>query len=206
MASKHELDTANIKDLRRHRIVGAILAMTGVAALPQLWGASLITSVTTATPQLTRETLNGIAVFFVPGADPFSAQQGEVTTEPGAFEAGAGEGLHEGLNFASPFVPDLADTVAEIFNSTALAMSPAAAGPFQSSFANLAFMQKARVFAALEGNPATAQLVGILPLVVGFLTFAESAFFDPLTLTLRNRPAMTINARSRIRAHRRSLH
>jgi hypothetical protein len=175
-------------DLRRRRIVAAIFATTGVAALPQLWRGNFIANAAAATPQLTRETLNAIAVFFAPGADPFSLQQGEVTKEPGAIEAGAGEGLYQGLNLANPFAPDLADTVADIFNSTADAVNRGGAGPFESSFANLSFAQKGVVFAALESNAATAQLVGVLPLVVGFLTFAETAVFDPATRTILDRP------------------
>ena len=59
-------------DLRRRRLVGALLAAAGVAALPV---SGLITNAHAADPQLTRETLNGIAVFFAPGPDPFSVQR-----------------------------------------------------------------------------------------------------------------------------------
>jgi hypothetical protein len=48
------------------------------------------------TPDLTRDTLNGVAAFFVPGRDPYSLQQGESALEPGGLEAGAGEGLFKG--------------------------------------------------------------------------------------------------------------
>jgi hypothetical protein len=174
-------------DLRRRKFVVAMLATAGLATLPGL-GGKLITNAVAASPQLTRETLNGIAVFFAPGPDPFSLQQGESTVEPGAIETGAGEGLLQALNFANPFAPDLADTVAGIFNSTALAVQPNVTGPFQSQFANLTFQQKGVVFAALEGNAATAGLAGVLPLVVSFLTFAETAVFDPATRTIRDRP------------------
>jgi hypothetical protein len=173
--------------LRRRRLIVAMFAAAGIAALPEV-GRGLIGTAMAASPQATREALNGIAVFFAPGPDPFSLQQGESTPEPGAIEAGAGEGLFQGLNFANPFAPDLADTVAGIFDSTALAVSPGVTGPFQSPFANLKFAQKAAVFAALEGTPAVAQLVGVLPLVVGFLTYAETAVFDPATRTIRDRP------------------
>lgn len=173
--------------LRRRRLIAAMFAAAGVAALPEV-GKSLISSAIAASAPATREALNGIAVFFVPGPDPFSLQQGESTPEPGAIETGAGEGLFQGLNFANPFAPDLADTVAGIFDSTALALNPGVSGPFQSPFANLSFAQKATVFAVLEGNPAVAGLVGVLPLVVSFLSFAETAVFDPVTRTIRDRP------------------
>jgi hypothetical protein len=174
-------------DLRRRRIVASMFAVSGVLALPGLSG-QLISKAVADTPQLTRETLYGVAVFFVPGPDPFSLVQGESTPEPGALEAGAGEGLIQGLNFANPFAPNLADVVAGIVNSTALAVNPAITGPFQSPFANLPFAQKGIVFALLEGNPATAQLTGLLPLAVAFLSYSETAVFDPVTRTLRDRP------------------
>src|SRR5688572_23352512 len=148
MGFKHHDDTVGTADSargveaidrRRRRIVESIFAMTGIAALPPQWRGSLIASATAATPQLSRETLNAVAVFFAPGADPFSQQQGEVSKGPGAIEAGAGEGLYQALNFANRFAPDLADTVANIFNSTASAVSTRAMGPFESPFANLSF-------------------------------------------------------------------
>ena len=172
-------------DLRRRSIVGSLLAAAGIAALP---ASGFIGDANAADPALTRATLNGVAVFLVPGPDPFSVQQGHTSTTPGAIETGAGEGLFQGLNFANPFAPDLADTVAGIFNSTALAVNPGVSGPFASPFANLPFAQKAAVFAALEANPATAGLVGVLPLIVSFLTFAETAVFDPATRTISDRP------------------
>src|SRR5262245_43437769 len=67
-------------DVKRRRVVVAMLAAGGVLSLPDLLGKNgLISEAQGATPQLTRETLNGIAVFFVPGPDPFSKQQGEFT-------------------------------------------------------------------------------------------------------------------------------
>ena len=176
-------------DLKRRRVVAAILAASGVLALPDLLGKpGLMSTAMAATPQLTRETLNGVAVFYAPGPDPFSLQQGESTPEPGGIETGAGEGLYQGLNFANPFVPNLADVVAGLLNSTALAVNPGVSGPFQSPFANLSFAHKAVVFGALEANPAAAGLAGVLPLIVGFLTYAETAVFDPVTRTIVDRP------------------
>jgi len=176
-------------DIKRRRVVVAMLAAGGVLALPDLLGKSgFISTAAAATPQMTRETLNGVAVFYVPGPDPFSVHQGESTPEPGAIEAGAGEGLYQGLNFANPFAPTLADTVADLLNSTALAVNPAVTGPFQSPFANLSFAHKAFVFGALEANPAAAPIAGVLPLVVAFLSYAETAVFDPVTRTISDRP------------------
>src|SRR5262249_9268425 len=135
-----------------------------------------------------REMLNGVAVFFVPGPDPYSAHQGESAPEPGGLETGAGEGLFQGLNFANPFVPNLADVVAALLNSTALAVNPAASGPFVSPFSNLSFADNAGVLPALEGSPASAPRPGSLPLVVGFLAYAETGVFNPATRTISGRP------------------
>ena len=174
---------------RRKFIVQALLGAGALSSLPALLEKTGLAEAALAAGQdLTRDTLNGLAVFFVPGPDPYSAHQGESTPEPGGLETGAGEGLFQGLNFANPFVPNLADVVAALLNSTALAVNPAASGPFASPFSNLSFADKARVFAALEGNPASAPLAGTLPLVVGFLAYAETAVFNPATRTISGRP------------------
>jgi hypothetical protein len=69
-----------------------------------------------------------------------------------------------------------------------LAVNPATSGPFASPFSNLSFADKGRVFALLEGNPASAPLAGVLPVAVGFLAYAETAVFDPVTRTISGRP------------------
>ena len=174
---------------RRKFIVRALLGAGALSSLPALIEKTGLTeTVLAAEPDLTRDTLNGLAVFFVPGSDPYSVHQGESLPEPGGLETGAGEGLYQGLNFANPFVPNLADMVAALLNATALAVNPAGGGPFASPYSNLSFADKARVFAALEGNPASAPLVGTLPLVVGFLAYAETAVFNPATRTISGRP------------------
>jgi hypothetical protein len=174
---------------RRKFIVQALLGAGALSSLPALLEKTGLAKAALAAGQdLTRDTLNGVAVFVVPGPDPYSVHQGESTPEPGGLETGAGEGLFQGLNFANPFVPNLAEVVAALLNSTALAVNPAASGPFASPFSNLSFADKARVFAALEGNPASAPLAGILPLVVGFLAYAETAVFNPATRTISGRP------------------
>jgi hypothetical protein len=176
-------------NLKRRSVIAALLASGALSALPALLEKTgLIKDVLAATPDLTRDTLNGVAVFFVPGPDPYSVHQGESTPEPGGLEAGAGEGLFQGLNFANPFAPNLADTVAALLNSTALAVSPAVSGPFQSPFSNLSFAHKGFVFASLEANPASAPIAGILPSVVGFLAYGETAVFNPVTRTIVGRP------------------
>jgi hypothetical protein len=176
-------------DLVRRRVISALLASGALTALsPLLEKTGLVKEALAQSPGLTRDTLNGVAVFFVPGPDPYSMHQGESTSEPGGLEAGAGEGLFQGLNFANPFVPNLADVVAGLLNATALAVNPGASGPFAAPFSNLSFADKGQVFAALEGNPATAPLAGVLPAAVGFLAYAETGVFDPATRTISGRP------------------
>src|SRR5262245_47030892 len=97
---------------RRKFIVQALLGAGALSSLPALLEKTgLAETALAAGPDLTRDTLNGVAVFFVPGPDPYSVYQGESTPEPGGLEAGAGEGLFQGLNFANPFIPNLADVV-----------------------------------------------------------------------------------------------
>ncbi len=188
-ASRGAADRQETIDLTRRRVLTALVTTGALSVLPSLLRRpGLIEDVLAATPDLTRDTLNGVTVFFVPGPDPYSVHQGESTLEPGGLETGAGEGLYQGLNFANPFAPNLADTVATILNQTALAVFPAGAGPFASEFSNLSFAQKAKVFDLLEGNPEAAPLIGILPVVVGFLAYAETAVFDPATRTISGRP------------------
>ena len=166
-----------IIDLVRRKVITALLTTGAMAALTS--NTELIGNALAQTPDLTRDTLNGVAAFFVPGRDPYSVHQSESTPEPGGLEAGAGEGLYQGLNFANPFLPNLADTVAGLLNATALAVNPGVVGPFLSPFSNLSFLNKARVFAALEGNLESAPIAGVLPLIVGFLSYAETAVFKP---------------------------
>jgi hypothetical protein len=170
----------------RRKVVAMLLASGAITAVSS--DMEFIGKALAQTPDLTRDTLNGVAAFFVPGRDPYSVHQGESTPEPGGLEAGAGEGLFQGLNFANPFLPTLADTVAGLLNTTALALYPTVSGPFLSAFCNLSFVQKGRVFAALEGSPASAPIAGVLPVIVGFLSYAETAVFDPVLRTISGRP------------------
>src|SRR5262245_49780145 len=118
---------------RRTFIVQALMGEGALSSIPALLEKTgLAEAALAAGPDLTRDTLNGVAVFFVPGPDPYSAHQGESTPEPGGLGTGAGEGLFQGLNFANPFVPNLADVVAALLNSTALAGTPPAPSAVRS--------------------------------------------------------------------------
>jgi hypothetical protein len=69
-----------------------------------------------------------------------------------------------------------------------LALYPTVSGPFLSAFSNLSFLEKGRVFAALEGSPVSAPIAGVLPVIVGFLSYAETAVFNPAARTISGRP------------------
>ena len=80
-----------------------------------------------------------------------------------------------------------AQFVAGALDQFAGQVNPSAQGLFASPFANLSFTEKGRVFRAIEGNPQTRPLVGVLALVA-FLTYSEAPVLDPRTRTLRARP------------------
>jgi hypothetical protein len=141
-----------------------------------------------STARLVEETLNGVSAFVVPGADPYSFQQGVWTTEPGGVEASGAGPLLSALDAAVPFVPSFSATVAAILNDTAQQVQPGVNGPFQSAFANLAFPRKGLVFSILEGVEPLKGLVGVLPALAAFLAYSEVRVFDPETRALAGRP------------------
>lgn len=153
---------------------------------------------------LTRDTLNGLVVFVVPGPDAYSIAQGQTTESPGALEARTTDILIESLdNFvpasaageAGTSVP-LSGAVANLLNGQAAQVNPAAAGgSFPSHFARLTFEEKVEVFRRIEntaGSDDAARNIrfvgGILPGFVAFLAFSEWAVFDPETKELTGRP------------------
>lgn len=74
---------------RRQFMVQALIAaaMGPMPALIELTEAAQATG-----PELALDTFHGVAVFFVPGPDPYSVQQRESTPdEPGGLETGAGK-------------------------------------------------------------------------------------------------------------------
>ncbi len=174
---------------RRAFFLRALAAAGALTAVPGLLErAGLVEAAQAATPDLTQDTLNGLVAFFVPGPDAYSVNQGQSTPEHGGIDGGAAIGLHQGLNAAYSFMPTLADTVATLLNSTATAINPGASGPFASSFANLSFTDKGKVYAALEGNPQSAPLFGTVPLLIAFLTYSELTAYDPASRSVTGRP------------------
>jgi len=136
------------------------------------------------------DAINGVLAFVVPGADPYSVQQGVTRPEPGAIEANATFPLMFGLNTAG-LAPDgfssLSELIAFLLNNVASTINPSVSGPFQSSFANLSFAEKGIVFNLMESGavmPGLAPLVNSLLLYAGLMTYSEAGFFDPNSGTL----------------------
>ncbi|HEY4027593.1 MAG TPA: twin-arginine translocation signal domain-containing protein [Candidatus Dormibacteraeota bacterium] len=100
--------------LTRLGVLGAVAGTSGL--LPRLSYAStsplgLLNVVDLLRPvldQLSRDTMNGLAVFVVPGPDAYSAAQGTPRPEPGAMEARTPEFLIRSLDNFLPFPQQLA--------------------------------------------------------------------------------------------------
>src|SRR5262249_27515427 len=95
------------------------------------------------------------------------------------------------VSLAPPPFSGFADLIAFVLNNVALAVNPAPAGPFGSSFANLSLAEKVTVFGAMESGAAGAELVplaGLLPVFVAFTVYSEAGVFDPARRVLVARP------------------
>ncbi len=136
------------------------------------------------------DTMNGVLAFVVPGADPYSVQQGVTRSEPGAIEANATIPLLYGLNIAGlapPPFDTLSELIAFLLNNIASSIAPSVSGPFSSSFANLSFAQKAMVFSVMESGaagPGLGPIVNSLLLYSGLMAYSEAGVLDPSTRTL----------------------
>jgi hypothetical protein len=134
-----------------------------------------------ATPNVVRQTMNGLVAFVVPGRDRYSRAQGTKTKTPGGIEAGATGVLIRTLDTFLPSSPPLSSTVATILNEIAANVAPRNRGPqwFPSSpFASLSFAQKAKVFESLEsfkGEEAGSIrfLAGNLPGLTAFAAYSR---------------------------------
>jgi hypothetical protein len=133
--------------------------------------------------------------FIVPGPDAYSVHQSVSTTSPGGIAANATAPLIFALDFvelAPPPFTGFADLVAFVLNNVALAINPgSAAGPFTSPFANLSFIDKVTVFAAMESGavgPELIPLAGVLPVFVSFTVYSEAGVFDPASSSVSGRP------------------
>jgi hypothetical protein len=137
-----------------------------------------------AAPDVGLDALNGLVAFVVPGPDAYSVAQGMSTTEPGGVDAGATAALIatlDRLQPAPPPFPTLSAAVAAVLDGVA-------GQAFERPFAELAFPQKAAVFAGIESDPALAPLAGALPALVAFLAYTETGVWDAATRVLGDQP------------------
>jgi hypothetical protein len=137
------------------------------------------------------ETMNGLVAFVVPGRDRYSIAQGARSAKAGGIEAGARPAVIETLDRFLPSNPPLSATAATVLNEVATTLRGASRrGKFNSVFANLSFVEKARVFQTIEGSEAGPFrfLFGNLPDLVAFLAYSEAGVFDRRHGRLRRRP------------------
>jgi hypothetical protein len=172
--------------------------LAGTAVLERLPGAlrmqGWLENAYAAGPNVVQQTMNALVAFVVPGRDRYSRAQGTKTRTAGGIEAGATAALIRTLDRFLPSNPPLSSVVATILNEVAANVAPSARrGKFASTFANLSFAQKAKVFETLESIPGEEAgsirfLVGNLPGLTAFLSYSEVGAFDRRRRRLRGRP------------------
>jgi hypothetical protein len=84
----------------------------GTASVTMPSGPALTEALRELLAELSRDTLNGLTTFVVPGQDRYSRAQGTRRAEPGALEAQATDFLMESLDNFVPFPESLAQPVA----------------------------------------------------------------------------------------------
>ena len=154
---------------------------------------------------LTRDTLNGLVAFILPGPDPYSVAQGERSDTPGAIAARTTDNLILNLDSFLPN-PDLgpfnnngtvplSGAVAGLLNTTAAQVDPLATGTFPSHFSRLSFAEKVEVFKRIEATAGTDDasrnirfVGGILPGYTAYLAYTEWHVLDPATRIATGRP------------------
>lgn len=146
-----------------------------------------------ADPSLTRDTINGLVAFVVPGPDAYSRAQGEWTLEPGGIDAGATDALIETLDRVSPPLR-VSTATAALLNRTALEVAPIPAHTeFPSPFARLSFAEKVEVFRRLAAETSSSdsplgRVTDLLPAAVAGTVYGEAPVFDAARRTVRQRP------------------
>lgn len=203
MASSERPQITRRQFLARAGAVGFGAALVQLPAA--LRGKGWLDEAAAQDPNLTRDTINGLVAFVVPGPDAYSVAQGETSPEPGAIDAGTTDNLILNLDSflpsadLGPFNNDgtvpLSGAVAGLLNSTAAQVRPVAPGTFPSHFSRLSFADKAEVFKRVEATPGEDDAArnirfvgGILPGYTAYLAFGEWDVFDPATRTLTARP------------------
>ncbi len=164
---------------------------------------------------LTKDTINGLVAFVVPGLDEYSVAQGVTGKRAGGVDSGATDAFIQNLDTFLPapdlavpaeFIPPanndetvpLSGAVAGLLNTMALRVNPAASeGRLPSPFSRLSFADKAEVFNQIEtmGREGSDDLsrnlcfvAGIVPGFIGFIVYGESLVFDAGTKELTDRP------------------
>jgi hypothetical protein len=126
--------------------------------------------------------------FVVPGSDAYSIAQGVSTTDAGGVAVGDIDDLIATLDESTPFLPQFSAVVSAVLNGLAQSVNPAAVGPFQSPFANLAFPEKVVVLQIMDATDSLKVLAGVLPAFVAFFCYSEAGAYDPSTRSLTGDP------------------
>jgi hypothetical protein len=183
---------------RREFVAGSIGLSTAVAI-----GIAAPEAAAAAGP-ITRQTMEGLLAFVVPGNDAYSQRQGVATGRPGGVGAGAAPFLERTYDEALP-LPLIGNgldislpgsiLVATLLNEKALVVNPLTAlGPFLSPFANLSFDHKAEAFQRLEEDTPLFDgtivrfLINTTPTLAGFVAYSEAPRLDRATRQLTGRP------------------
>ncbi len=107
----------------------ALLVSPGTAWSTGAAGASPDRAAADALHTLSLDTYRGLAAWVVPGSDPYSRAQGEISSTPGGVEAGAGEFLLYGLDRYVPASDELLRPVAHALITGLSGTAPAPLPP-----------------------------------------------------------------------------
>ena len=173
---------------RRSFLLSGLLATSATMLRGSPLFLALEASAQETTPDLLHDTLDGFLAFIVPGSDAYSVNQGEMTPEPGALDAGISDIFIHSLDQSTPYVPQFSFIVARLLNQLALAVNSAPSGPFGSPYANLKFAEKVAVLQIMDATDALQTLAGVLPALAAFLTYSEAGVFDQTTRSLTAQP------------------
>jgi hypothetical protein len=179
-------------DRTRRSFLGNAFSVAATAALAQaqmfIGAKGWFANAQTATSDLVHDTFNGLLAFVVPGSDSYSVAQGVSTAGPGGVVGGATDVLIKTVDESTPFIPSFSSQVAAILNGLALAVNPAPAGSFISTFSRLSFAEKAGVFAIMDATDSLTLLGGIIPPFVAFFCYSDAGTFDPASRSLTGEP------------------
>ena len=180
-------DPVSRRDFLAHTALAS--AAVALAQAPDfLEGSGWFATARAAETDVIHQTFNGLLAFVVPGRDEYSLAQGVSSVDAGGVEAGATDALIATIDGSTPFVPGFSALVAAILNDVAIAVNPAATGPFASPFACLSFQEKTAVLQVMDATGSLKVLAGVLPAFVAFFVYSEAGAFDPMTRSLTGQP------------------